>query len=561
MIGDEGNEVHPRRHYIAALITAGLMGFAVGAGLGLRDWSWAWPQLSVLKIVRSGAVGWLLGLLISPAAGWLLSRRASAAAPPGSSDAHPFPRALLALALIPGVLWLPGVDRIGPLRKATAPSNRLGDRRPNLVLITIDALRADHLGVYGNPLGLTPNLDAFAKDATRYDSAYASSPWTLTSLGALFTAGPPSQAGLKSPYPKGQSWYVGSAKLPADRTILSEQLQRAGYATMADVTNVFLEAQRGWDRGFDDFRNEGGVDGPKADLAYADTLTTNGLAWLNLNWRRPFFMWTHYLDPHCPYLSPDTPKELLTRYPSHWIARRDRWYQGMVSTPPKQQRRYQQFCREMYDEEVRYVDRWVGKLLAGLKAAGVYDNSLIVITADHGEELFDRGGMDHGHSMHDEVLRVPLLVKWPKGQAADKRVTQTVASADLAGTFLELARAPDFNGKKPKALPRNNGGPGEMVYSEATLYDLEQTALTTDRYRVIYHPTEGRFEVYDRAKGRSEMRDLADTDAALDLRVHLKQLTQAAQAAAQANEGKTSGSISLSEHTKDRLRALGYLGE
>ncbi len=552
--------MHPRRYYITALITAGLVGFAIGAGLGLRDWSWAWPQLSALKIVRTGAVGWLLGLLVSPAAGWLLSRRAPAAAPVGPNSAPAFSRVLLALALVPGVLWLPGIGRIGPLRRTAAPSSSPLDRRPNLVLITIDALRADRIGVYGNPRGLTPNLDAFAKDATRYDSAYASAPWTLASLGAIFTAGPPSQSGLKSPYPKGQSWYVGSAKLPANKTILSEQLQRAGYATMADVTNVFLESQRGWDRGFDDFRNEGGVDGPKADLAHADTLTRNGLAWVNLNWRRPFFMWTHYLDPHCPYDSPDTPKELRARYPPHWIARRDRWYLGMISTPPKQKHRYQQFCREMYDEEVRYADGWVGKLLAGLKAAGVYDNSLIVITADHGEEVFDRGGMDHGHSMHDEVLRVPLLVKWPQGQTADKQVMQTVGSADLASTFLELARAPGLNGGKLNPLPRRNGGPGEMVYSEATLYDSEQTALTTDRYRVIYHPDEGRFEVYDRAKDRGETHDLAGTDAALDLRARLKQLTQAAQATAKANAGATS-SMRLSEYTKDRLRALGYLGE
>jgi arylsulfatase A-like enzyme len=465
--------------------------------------------------------------------------------------------------LAPVSLWLFGAAPRGALHRSSALGRRPGDGRPNLILITIDALRPDRLGAYGNPRGLTPNLDAFATEATRYQAAYAPSSWTLASLSALFTGLPPSSSGLmglSSSYPRRSPYY---GRLPENRVLLSERLQRAGYATAADVTNVFLESNLGWRRGFDDFRNEGGVDGDLAVFAHAQTLTEHSSHWLRLNWHQPFFLWIHYLDPHCPYDSPDTPKALRARYPAGWVGRRDYWNSRMAHAPADTRALYQQFCREMYDQEVRYVDHWVGRLLAELKAAGLYEHSLIVITADHGEELFDHGGIDHGHSMHEEVLRVPLLVKWPAGVAADARVTQVVASADVGGTLLEMAQAPGLNGREA-ALPRREGASRSSVYSEGVLYGPEQTVLTTDTYRVIYHPygrpTEARFEVYDRQNDPREHHNLAGTGAASDLRYRLKRLTEVADAEAEATGGGSPG-YRPSKDEEHRLRSLGYLGK
>ena len=552
--------------YITALRMAGLVGFVSGCVLGLSEWSSAWLGLSVLKSLRTGALGWLVGVALSPALAWRLSRRSSGSTPPsGKGHRRASGIALTILGLAPALLWLPGAAQTGVMRKAAVIGRRPGDHRPNLVLITIDSLRTDHIGAYGSSRGLTPNLDAFAKEATRYDSAYASSPWTLTSLGALFTLLPPSACGLKIPPRRTGAWYTGYARLREDRALLSEQLQRAGFATAADVTNVFLEPDRGWTRGFDYFRNEGGADGDNADRAHAQTLTGHGLAWLRLNWRQPFFLWVHYLDPHCPYLSPDTPGELRARYPAHWVARRDRWYYGLRSAPAGRRALYQRFCREMYAEEVRYADRWVGKLLEGLRAAGTYHNSLIVITADHGEELFDRGGLDHGHSMHEEVLSVPLLVKWPSGVTADKLVTQAVPMMHVGGTLLQFAHAPALNGRN-EALPRREGEALSEVYSEGLLYGKERTALTTDDYKIVYRPYDGsegeRFEVYDRRRDRRERRNLADTKAASDLRSRLRLLTERAeQAAAQAGRDQGGQELRLSDEAKRRMKSLGYLGK
>jgi arylsulfatase A-like enzyme len=218
----------------------------------------------------------------------------------------------------------------------------------------------------------------------------------------------------------------------------------------------------------------------------------------------------------------------------------------------------------MYAEEVRYADRWVGELLTGLKALGTYDDSLIVITADHGEELFDHGGLDHGHSMHEEVVSVPLLVKWPGGVTGDKLVTQTVPLMAVAGTLLQLARAPGLN-EGDQALPTRDQGSVSEVYSEGIMYGTEHTALTTDDYRIIYHPYDASrqdwFEVYDRRRDRRERHNLADTEAAWGLRSRLKQLTEAAErAAVQAGGGPGARRFPLPDGMKRRMKSLGYVG-
>jgi arylsulfatase A-like enzyme len=441
------------------------------------------------------------------------------------------------------------------------------------VFITIDALRADHLGCYGSDQGLTPNIDAFAQSTTRYDDAYVSSPWTLTSLASMFSQLPPSQCGLKILAPEMHEWYSKSARVPEGIRFLPGQLQDAGYITAAELTNGFLTAERGWQRGFDWFRNEDcGEEG--AVSTRAENVTRNALSWLRLNRRRPFFLWVHYIDPHVPYDSPDTPEEVWDRYSRGWPTRREYWYETMRSAPNEMRSRYQEFCRVMYAEEVRYADRWVGKFLEGLNAAADFDNCLVVISSDHGEELFDHGAFEHGHCLYEEVLRVPLLVKWPAvqsaggGQAADKRITQTVGLISLARTFLDAAGVPPGEADEPPALPRRDGGPDAAIYSEGLLWGIEQTSLATGDYNIIYHPfrqpREQRFEVYDRRRDRAEQHDLAQSGEAADLRDRLVDLTASSEAACRQwrRSGKQSfDGLDLPEQTRDRLKALGYLGD
>lgn len=555
----------PRKPCLLVPLT--VAGTLVGFLYGRSQASDLWPDFSRLHTIWCMAVGWLAGLALTALVLLLVRSRSRPAQEPTR-----FVRAarLLAftLALSPGALWVTALVPGGALREAGPMGVLLGDRRPNIVLIGIDALRADHVGAYGSRAGLTPNLDEFAREATRYEAAYAASSWTLPSLGAVFAMRSPSESVVMFTEGEDDERYFGRAAVFADVPLLSEGLRSAGYRTGAELTNPFLAGTKGWERGIEFFRNEDGSDAEAlltAGGARAETVTENALAWLRLNRRKPFFLWMHYLDPHAPYDSPDTPEELQRAYPAEWETARRNWYEEMQDAPAEARARYQQFCRKMYEEEVRYADRWVGEVLAELKRRGVYDTSLVVILSDHGEELFDHGAFEHGHSMHEEVLRVPLLVKWPKGIGADKTVGQTVGLGSLAATVLDVAGRPPMEGRRVEPLPRRDGGSGAEVFSEGVLHGSEQTALTTDEYKVIYRSggDEGRgaFEVYDRRSDRGERRDLAGTGAAAALRARLKALTEEAQAARAKRAAAERPKTEMTEDERRRLKSLGYLSD
>jgi len=551
--------------YWHGLRIAAAAGAAGGLLASLPEVSTAWLRLSGELVARRVAVGWVVGAALSPLVSVVLARRAR---PLGEAPRRwrRLGRAALTLAAAaPLLLWMTLLVPRGLLCRAIAPGRAVGDTRPNLVLITIDALRADHLGAYGRDRGLTPNLEAFAREATVYSAACACAPWTMPSFGAMLSGLSPSRCGLKVPEPQMNEWYTYQATLPADVPLVSERLRAAGYATAAELTNPFLAAQKGWRRGFDSFRNEDESD-PDSLSTRARRVTGAALAWLRLNRREPFFLWVHYLDPHIPYDSPATSAQARAAYPEEWWGtRRAYWYDFMQSKRIEQKTRYQDFCRRMYAEEVRYADAWVGKLLDGLRRRPDYDDMLIVLTSDHGEELFDHGGFEHGHTMHEELLRVPLLVKWPRGWAADRTVGQTVALSSLAATLLEAAGEPPTGDEAQPPLPRRNGERGVEVYSEGVLHGWEQTALTTDDLKVIYHPYEGTrasaFEVYDRRTDRLERTDLAPAGAAADLRSRLERMTAESAIIASKRAAGPEQRPEMTEQLRKRLESLGYLGK
>ena len=551
--------------YLSAFRIAAIGGALIGALVGLRQWSWVWPGLALEAAARPIAIGWLVGVVLSPALARARPRRTA-----GEPKAPParWRRAasllLTVLALAPVALWPSLARPAAPLRGAPQPTGPQGDTRPNLIFITIDALRTDHVGVYGSDLGLTPSLDAFAEEATQYQSAHVSAPWTLPSFGVMFTSRFPSECGLKSGDANLTDWYLGEAVLSDDVRVLPEQLRDAGYVTAAEVTNPFLAAERGWRRGFDYFRNEDGADigSLRTD---ARTVTQHTLSWVRLNRRQPFFLWVHYIDPHAPYESPDAPPELVSRKMPEWGLDRAYWYGRMEYASEAEQSQFQEFCRLMYAEEVRFADRWVGELLAGLRQAGLWERSLIVISADHGEEFWEHGGFEHGHTMYEELLSVPLLVKWPSGVEADPEVTQDVGLIDLAPTFLEFAGAPPMDDMRGQPLERRDGSSDREFYCEANLYYDQQTALITRDYKVIYHPHSLwralDYEVYDRRQDPAELDNQAALPEVAELCVRLAEQTTQAHTIASQWEATGQRRFQLDESVRRRLESLGYVGD
>jgi len=293
---------------------------------------------------------------------------------------------------------------VAPVAPAADPG---GDARGPLagwsvLLVTLDTLRADRVGCYGYGLGSTPVLDRLALEGIRFEEAVVQVPLTVPSHASILTGTYPIFHGARN---------NANYPLPGDRVTLAERFREAGYATEAVLASRVLYHGFGLDQGFDhyddDIRSEEGAPGKRYRLG--EHVTRRALARIGaLPDDRPFFLWSHYYDPHAPYRAPEP---FASRFPD-----------------------------APYDAEVAYTDACVGRLLQGIAAMGRADRLLTVVISDHGEGLGDpHDELTHGIFLYEETLRVPFLIHAPEALPAGRVVRELVRSIDLAPTVLELA--------------------------------------------------------------------------------------------------------------------------
>jgi arylsulfatase A-like enzyme len=311
------------------------------------------------------------------------------------------------------------------------------ETRPDIVLITLDTTRADRLGCYGYPGETTPNLDRFAEEAVVHTRAYSTTSWTLPAHASLFTGKFTASHGARY-HPDGSLLLTDVISGPerwsqfrvrglgqGERT-LAAMLSEAGYSTGAVVAGPWLKRVMGLDRGFDHYDDDGIT---SRNGRPAPEVTDRGLAWIAGNTEPPFFLFLNYFDPHEPL-----------KAPPQFI--RDLAAEG-ESNPPRDQR------SRLYDAEVRFMDHHLGRLFQGLKYLDRYDGSWIIITADHGELLGEHGLIGHTNTLHEEIVRVPLIVKYPSGEGTTGADDSEVQLVDVFATILDrlgLAIPPDVQG-------------------------------------------------------------------------------------------------------------------
>jgi len=286
---------------------------------------------------------------------------------------------------------------------------------PLVVVYLVDTLRADHLPLYGYARDTAPELTRFARDAVVFEQAIASSSWTKPSVASLFTSLPPRDHGCVQFY----------TPLDLSLVTLAELLHEQGYATGAVVVNPLLLA-RGmhFDQGFSYFA------APRSPRR-AEQLVDDALAFLDARRGQPAFLYLHTMDAHTPYLPP---APFDRRYQPHPRA-------GRAAAEPSDYQEPRDLARivAQYDGAVAYGDREFGRLLRGLRERGLYDGALVAFLSDHGEEFLDHGGWVHGHTLFDELVRVPLVVKLPGRREAGRRVAAQVQLVDLLPTILRAA--------------------------------------------------------------------------------------------------------------------------
>lgn len=349
----------------------------------------------------------------------------------------------------------------------TSSTETSTSKKPNVLFILIDTLRADHLTYAGYSRDTSPNLDALAKESTQYQYAYSGSSWTAPSVATIFTALPPSVHGMMPPNSRTKAASKFSFKLGSDVTTIAEALKGQGYKTAAVTANEWISEKFGYSQGFDYFfmksRMEAEGVNQKAFKVIDKLLSPN----------EPYFLYLHYMDPHDPYKAP---------------APFNTYFQQPLDDP-----RYQPRERELirqYDNEIRYVDSKIGEMLAYMRSKHLLDNTTIVVTSDHGEQFKERGNVGHGYTLHDEEIRIPLLIKTP-GQKEGKIVSTPVSHMDIFPTLLQLSGVPKIAEHIGVSLVSNEGHKRDVgIISEVSRRYNLKAVVTEDRKKLI-----GEYEV------------------------------------------------------------------
>jgi arylsulfatase A-like enzyme/Flp pilus assembly protein TadD len=396
----------------------------------------------------------------------------------------------------------------------------------NVVLITIDTLRADHVGCYGYKQIKTPNIDSLAADGVRFERAFAVVPVTLPSHSSMLTGTYPMLSGMHD--------FSGNKLSPLQPTLASV-LKQAGYQTGAVIAAAVLDSRFGLNQGFDFYYDH--FEFSRLDEANLDEMERPGnvvadmaLDWLAKNSQKKFFLWMHLYDPHFPY------------------------------HPPEPYRR--EYAERPYDGEIAFADEQVGRLIRFLKEKGIYKNTVIVLCGDHGESLGEHGEKTHGFFIYNATMHVPLIIRLPENAAA-RVVADPVSLVDLMPTVLgavglEIPSQVQGHSLLPE-LQANRADRDRVLYGETFLPRIhfnwsELRGSENTKYHFIDAP---RPELYDLAKDPGEVHNLFAEKKAVTEEMHAKLVGIIRDYSAGKEMAEKTG---LDPALMERLKALGYAG-
>lgn len=426
---------------------------------------------------------------------------------------------------------------IAPVAKATrkAPPGK----RPDVLIYMIDTLRADRLGCYGHPGGLTPKIDAFAAGAIVYESPVAQSSWTKSSVASLLTGlWPPEHGALKRTH-----------RLSAEALTLPEILSEAGYATAAFVTNPNVTAAFGFDQGFEDFTDLG-------IEARSDEVTEAVLDYLDRRTdERPLFLYVHTLDPHDPYDPPPDERALHAPGVEAGNAALHRILNDLQAGRREVKPRLVSQLRALYGAEVAANDRSFGVLVEGLRSRGLFDGAWVLLVSDHGEEFYEHQHFRHGIALFVESLHVPLILK-PPGMKEGRRIGDPVQHIDVLPTLLDALGLPRPDGLRGRNLLAPLAP--KPIYSYLHLDGPPRLSVTFDGWKLIERREEEGFSaprLFDLRSDPDERDDLAERNDVR--RGYLASLLR--RRLLGGGRELTSEEVVFDEKLRRNLEALGYL--
>ncbi len=440
---------------------------------------------------------------------------------------------------------------------------------PNVLLISIDSLRTDHVGGNGYPRSTTPVLDRLAREGASCPQTSSTTSWTLPAHVSLLTALPASVHQVS----------FGRGLDPARET-LAEALGDHGYQTAGFATGPWMTPAFGMDHGFDEFENTSafgaGADDPTRPSSDAHlrshsevtsaTIARQATDWLDRNADEPFFLFLHFWDVHFDYVPPAPFDEMFDPGYRGTVDGRD--FARNPEVHPRMAARDLEHVVALYDGEIRHTDRYVGQVVERLGELGILDDTIVIVTADHGDEFFEHGEKGHNKSLYDEVILVPLIVRWPERIPAGSIVNEQVRLIDVFPTVLELTGvdASEESMGRSLAARLSGGAPEESRPAFLDLFLLPEhqyQGLRTDRTKSLarYRGDATLGAVFDLVTDPQERRPMTPAPGSAAGRAFegLQSTRTALESMRDALPKSADGKLELSAEAEEQLRRLGYI--
>jgi arylsulfatase A-like enzyme len=568
---------------------AGLLGLSVGLCAALST--------AVYLLHRYQDASWIVAIALALATGtfvgWLVRAAGGGLPKPGFWNRAVVGVFAVAVVVLLGRVLFHQFIRDLPLFNPRVTDQVATPERPNIVLISIDALRADRLGIYGNDPDVSPRIDELARRGVIFQQATSQGSSTVPSVSSFLTSLYPTEVGIFT----GQKWVVDDM-----RVTLGEALQVAGYRTQAYVTNGHLVPSNGYAQGFDGYvapepGHPYGLDRLRAETVVAGFACRHEIVicdlfdagyqllfdrflvmqdeggrvndqarrFIRLHDDEQFFLWLHYMEPHAAYC----PQQAFGSLPASVDAERE----GFLREWPPSNKTWPAVLRPddvaallaLYDGEILDVDRWVGGIWDEIEARGLADRTLLMLIADHGDEFGEHGDYGHGHTVYQELDWVPLLVVGPQVATPGRVVETPVPLLDVMPTLLDVAGAPLPDPLRGQSLlPILQGAePLERpIYSEspARRSSYDDKSLRLGDYKLVYNLKLDRAELYNLRTDPGETHDLASADPAraVAMRDELRAWTSAALETWASLPRAGHQAVELDAAMEEALRQIGY---
>ncbi len=418
---------------------------------------------------------------------------------------------------------------------SSCSSNPGADSRPNVLFVLVDTLRADHLSTYGYGRETSPRIDALGQSGWVFENHISHAGQTVPATISMMLSKVPAEHGFLHKGPGHFSKHP--PYFDSDLLLLPEVLHDANYRTGGFVANPFLMEKHNFNQGFDYFLH---------DQGRGAVLTRAALAWIDRSAKKssqPFFAYLHLMDVHSPYEPP-------ARYAKLFAADEDGSLVYHNGPAPDLSKPDLDFTVALYDAQIRYLDDLVDELLNGLQERGLLENTVVVLTADHGDEFLEHGGLGHGTSVYGELLRVPLILSFPPLLEPGRRVEHLTQHIDLAPTLLDLlglAQPSSFRGS-------NLFEPADLIFAENGAWRATYAAGA----KLIVNGDSERKELFDEADALDQRR-LENRDLEAELQIHLDDYQRLSELFEESRaRGESVDSSAWTEAELEQLRALGY---